>query len=161
MKIRRIMNVEAELNQVQVGDRITIADSEWKVLDIVDGKVLIWKCTNVEDRVFNENNSNNYEGSDIQNYLQDDFKEGIPLDILEKVTDEGFFLLTLDQVKKYMPVPSDRTATDPEGYNTWWWTSTPYGGIGYTVRYIYPTGLVNGKTATTSIGVAPACWLNL
>ena len=161
MNIKRITQMEVELNQVQIGDRITIADSEWKVLDVTDDKVLIWKCTNVEDHVFNENNKNTYEGSDIQKYLQDDFKEGIPVDILEKVTDEGFFLLSLDQVKQYMPVPADRTATDPEGYNTWWWTSTPYVGYGDSVRYISPSGYVYGYYAGNSGGVAPACWLNL
>ena len=161
MIIKRITEMEVEQNQLMVGDRITIADAEWRVLDIQDGKALIWKSTKIEDHVFNENNSNVYEGSDIQKYLKDEFPETMPLEVLERVTDDGFFLLTVEQIKKYMPKEIDRIATDEDDYTTWYWTASPYVGNGYVVRYIYPTGGVYNDYAYNSSGVSPACWINL
>lgn len=161
MKIKRITEMEAELKDLQVGDRITLGDAEWKVLDIQDGKALIWKSTKITDHVFNENGSNVYEGSDIQRYLQEDFPETMPVDILEDVTEEGFFLLTVEQIRKYMPKELDRIATDENDQTTWYWTASPYVGNGYYVRYINPSGNVYDGNAYNSIGVAPACWINL
>ena len=161
MKIKRITEMEVEQNQLMVGDRITIADAEWRVLDIQDGKALIWKSTKIEDHVFNENGSNVYEGSDIQRYLQEDFPETMPVDILEDVTEEGFFLLTVEQIRKYMPKELDRIATDEDDRTTWYWTASPHVGYGYYVRYVNPAGDVNNYSANDSSGVAPACWINL
>lgn len=161
MKIKRITEMEVERQELMVGDRIQIADAEWKVLDIKDGKALIWKCTKITDHVFNKNGSNIYEGSDIQRYLQEDFPETMPVDILEDVTEEGFFLLTVEQIRKYMPKELDRIATDEEDLTTWYWTASPYVGYGYIVRYIYPAGYVGINNANDSYGVAPACWIHL
>jgi len=161
MKIKRITEMEVEQNQLMVGDRITIADAEWRVLDIQDGKALIWKSTKIEDHVFNENNSNVYEGSDIQRYLQEDFPETMPVDILEDVTEEGFFLLTVEQIRKYMPKELDRIATDENDQTTWYWTASPYVGFGSHVRYVNPAGYISNSSAVNSTGVAPACWIHL
>lgn len=161
MKIKRITEMEVEQNQLMVGDRITIADAEWRVLDIQDGKALIWKSTKIEDHVFNENNSNVYEGSDIQRYLQEDFQETMPVDIMEDVTEEGFFLLTVEQIRNYMPKELDRIATDEDDRTTWYWTASPYVGGGSGVRTVYPAGIISDNYALNSSGVAPACWINL
>lgn len=161
MKIKRITEMEVEQNQLMVGDRITIADAEWRVLDIQDGKALIWKSTKIEDHVFNENNSNVYEGSDIQRYLQEDFPETVPVDILDDVTEEGFFLLTVDQIRKYMPKELDRIATDENDQTTWYWTASPYVGNGSYVRYVSTDGNINYYIAYYGFGVAPACWIHL
>ena len=161
MKIKRITEIEVEQNQLMVGDRIIIADAEWRVLDIQDGKALIWKSTKIEDHVFNENGSNVYEGSDIQRYLQEDFPETMPVDIIDDVTEEGFFLLTVEQIRKYMPNELDRIATDEDDRTTWYWTASPNGGYGNYVRHIYPSGNVFDNFADNSYGVAPACWINL
>jgi hypothetical protein len=77
------------------------------------------------------------------------------------VDDKGFFLLTLEQIRKYLPKEIDRIAEDTDGYTTWWWTSTPYVGHGYYVRYIITSGYVSYYGAYTSFGVAPACWLTI
>lgn len=161
MKIKRITEMEVEQNQLMVGDRITIADAEWRVLDIQDGKALIWKSTKIEDHVFNENGSNVYEGSDIQRYLQEDFPETMPVDIMEDVTEEGFFLLTVEQIRKYMPKELDRIATDEDDRTTWYWTASPYVGNGYNVRFVSPAGNISISSAISSLGVAPACWIHL
>ena len=75
--------------------------------------------------------------------------------------DKGFFLLTLEQIRKYLPKEIDRIAEDPDGYTTWWWTSTPHVGYGSSVRYINPSGSVYSHNAVSSYGVAPACWLTI
>lgn len=161
MKIKRITEMEVERQELMVGDRIQIADAEWKVLDIKDGKALIWKCTKITDHVFNKNGSNVYEGSDIQRYLQEDFPETMTVEIMEDVTEEGFFLLTVEQILQYMPNEIDRIATDEEDLTTWYWTASPNVGGGNNVRVIYPAGNVSNNSANNSGGVAPACWIHL
>ena len=161
MKIKRIIEMEVERQDLMVGDKIQIADSLWKVLDIQDDKALIWKCTNITDHVFNKNGSNKYEGSDIQRYLQVDFPETMTVEILEDVTKEGFFLLTEEQIRKYMPQELDRIATDEDGCTTWYWTASPNVGSGYYVRYVGTGGGIYSGTANYSYGVAPACWIHL
>ena len=143
------------------GDEITTGGCMWRVLDVQEDRVLIWKHTGVEDHVFNDNNSNVYEGSDIQKYLQTEFRETVPEELLSLVDDKGFFLLTLEQIRKYLPKEIDRIAEDADGYTTWWWTSTPNVGNGNNVRHANTSGYVNTNTATTSHGVAPACWLTI
>lgn len=158
---------EANLRQLislgasKPGDEITINGCRWKVLDVQDGRVLIWKFTGVEDHVFNNSGSNVYEGSDIQKFLQAGFREDLPEELLELVSEEGFFLLTIEQIRKYLPNEIDRIAADPDGDTTWWWTASPYVGHGYHVRYIITSGGVGNLTAISSIGVAPACWLTI
>lgn len=141
------------------GDEITTGGCMWRVLDVQEDRVLIWKHTGVEDHVFNDNNSNVYEGSDIQKYLQAGFRETVPEELLSLVDDKGFFLLTLEQIRKYLPKEIDRIAEDADGYTTWWWLRSPYVGIGFGVRVIGPSGYVYYGSALGSSGVAPACWL--
>ena len=143
------------------GDEITTGGCMWRVLDVQEDRVLIWKHTGVEDHVFNEDNTNNYEGSDIQKYLQTGFRETVPEELLSLVDDKGFFLLTLEQIRKYLPKEIDRIAEDADGYTTWWWTSTPYVGGGGSVRFIGTSGIVGIYLAYGSFGVAPACWLSI
>ena len=143
------------------GDEITTGGCMWRVLDVQEDRVLIWKHTGVEDHVFNDNNSNVYEGSDIQKYLQAEFRETVPEELLSLVDDKGFFLLTLEQIRKYLPKEIDRIAEDADGYTTWWWTSTPLVGHGHYVRSITTSGNVHYILAHYSIGVAPACWLTI
>ena len=112
------------------------------------------------DHVFNANGSNQYEGSDIENYLKNEFRETIPQD-MQMMIDGDFFLLTVDQINEYMPEPADRLAFDEEGFTTWWWTASPYAGYGGNVRLVYLGGVVSYGHAVRSRGVAPACYINL
>lgn len=148
---------------MEQGDRINIKGCDWKVLakatSKTGGVALIWKCTGLKDHVFNESGSNVYEGSDIQKYLQNEFREDLPEEMLQMVSDEGFFLLTEEQIRKYMPQELDRIATDEDGCTTWYWTASPGVGNGLSVRLIGPSGLVYSGYAYYSSGVAPACWL--
>ena len=149
------------IGYIRTGDEITTGGCMWRVLDVQEDRVLIWKHAGVEDHVFNDNNSNVYDGSDIQKYLQAGFRETVPEELLSLVDDKGFFLLTLEQIRKYLPKEIDRIAEDPDGYTTWWWTSTPNVGHGHSVRSISTSGIVSYSSAYNSIGVAPACWLTI
>ena len=143
------------------GDEITTGGCMWRVLDVQEDRILIWKHTGITDHVFNENWSNVYEGSDIQKYLQAEFRETVPEELLSLVDDKGFFLLTLEQIRKYLPKEIDRICCDSKGETDWWWTSTPYVGYGNFVRLIYASGYDSINNANNSYGVAPACWLTI
>ncbi len=163
----RIINVERQVRlhidptELQVGDVMKFPSGDWKVLDIKDNKALIWKCTNVKDHVFNENSKNIYNDSDIQKYLRNDFKENVPMDILERVTIEGFFLLTVEQIRKYMPNELDRIATDEYGRTTGYWIASPCVGTGSGVRSVDTDGNIYINYAGNSYGVAPARLVSL
>lgn len=143
-----------------VGDELEINGCKWRILDVQEDRILIWKFTGVEDHVFNKDGSNTYEGSDIQKYLQDEFKKDLPDEMLQMVSAEGFFLLTMEQIEKYMPTEMDRIAADADGCTTWWWTASPNVGNGDNVRIVYTDGgIYYTSGAYYSLGVAPACWL--
>ena len=148
---------------LEQGYRINIEGCDWKVLakatSKTGGVALIWKCTGLKDHVFNESGSNVYDGSDIQKYLQNEFREDLPEEMLQMVSDEGFFLLKEEEICEYMPREIDRIATDEDDCTTWYWTASPNVGNGYYVRYISPAGSVSYCSADYSLGVAPACWL--
>ena len=52
---------------------------------------------------------------------------------------------------------TNRMKSIGSGAPTYWWLRSPYVGIGYLVRYIYPAGYVISYFADSSLGVAPAC----
>lgn len=148
---------------VSVGDRILIGDCEWKVLEIKEDTALLWKCAGPgDDMPINKNGSNEYEGSDMQKYLREEFPETVPQELREAVTDEGFFLLSKEEVEKYMPREIDRIYADEDGDTRWWWTRSAYRGNAYSTWYVYTGGYVNNYyTAYTAYRCAPACRIKL
>ena len=52
---------------------------------------------------------------------------------------------------------SNRIKTNAAGSAQYWWLRSPIVGHGDYVRSIYPSGYVDGNTANSSSGVAPAC----
>lgn len=79
----------------------------------------------------------------------------------EAVTDEGFFLLTVDEILRYMPDRYSRIATDEEGYIAYWWTASPGVGHGHYACIVDLAGTVYGNHVSSAIGVAPACIIHL
>lgn len=155
----RSVTKSIDKQNMNIGDELIINGCKWRILDVQEDRILIWKFTGIEDRVFNKDGSNTYEGSDIQKYLQDEFKKDLPDEMLQMVGPEGFFLLTMDQVMQYMPTQMDRIAADADGCTTWWWTASPLVGSGHGVRGVITGGYVSNGDALYSGGVAPACWL--
>lgn len=168
MKIIRSIETEANWEKIResmkngefnTGDRLDIFGTQWRVLDVKPGKILIQKFTNVKAHVFDEEGSNDYKESDIRSFLEFEFLKEVPEELISMTGADGFFLLSEEEVKEYMPNPADRIAIDENGYGTWWWTRSPSVGNGCYVRCVYPTGGVYGGYAYGSHGVAPACWL--
>ena len=50
-----------------------------------------------------------------------------------------------------------RQLKDSDGDAAHWWLRTPYSGIAYDVRFVYPDGSLDLNFAYYALGVAPAC----
>lgn len=147
---------------VSVGDRIRIEECEWKILEITPDSALLWKCAGPgDDMPINASGSNEYEGSDMQKYLREEFPETVPQELREVVTEEGFFLLSLEEIKKYMPRPADRVFVNEDRETNWWWTRSAYRGYAYFTWYVSTGGYVYGYTAGCALRCAPACRIKL
>lgn len=147
---------------VSVGDRILIGDCEWKVLEITPDSALLWKCAGPGDSMpINASGSNEYEGSDMQKYLREKFSLTVPEELREAVTDEGFFLLSKEEVEKYMPREIDRIYADEDGDTRWWWTRSANRGHASNTWTVHTGGGVYSYYATTAFRCAPACIIRL
>lgn len=147
---------------VSAGDRILIGDCEWKVLEVTDKTMMIWKCEGpAAELPINKSGSNVYEGSDMQKYLREEFLLTVPEELREVVTEEGFFLLSLEEVKKYMPRPADRVFINEDGEPDWWWTRSAYRGHAYNAWGVYAGGYVYYAYALSAYRCAPACIIRL
>lgn len=147
---------------VSVGDRIRIEECEWKILEITPDSVLLWKCAGHGDNMpINKNGSNEYEGSDMQKYIREKFPETVPPELREAVTDEGFFLLSKEEVEKYMPREIDRIYADEDGNTRWWWTRSAYRGYAGITWGVNAGGYVIGNLAYGALRCAPACRIKL
>lgn len=147
---------------VSVGDRILIGDCEWKVLEVTDKTVMIWKCKGpAEELPINKSGSNAYEGSDMQKYLREEFPETVPQELREAVTDEGFFLLSKEEIKKYMPGEIDRIYADEDGFTRWWWTRSAAYDYAHYTWYVNASGDINCDNADDVARCIPACIIRL
>ena len=152
----------AKNGAVSAGDRILIGDCEWKALEVTDKTVMIWKCEGpAAELPINESGSNVYEGSDMQKYLREEFPLTVPEELREAVTEEGFFLLSLEEVKKYMPRQADRVFINEDGEPDWWWTRSAYRGSAYNTWHVSAGGFVGTYSAYYASRCAPACIIRL
>lgn len=142
------------------GDEIEIDGSLWRVLDVEDNSIFIWKHTGIDERcAFNESGSNVYEGSDLQRYLQGEYMETIPDEMKELMSEEGLYPLSIEEIRKYLPTEGERIAVDSDGDTVWYWTRSAYRGDGGLAWYVYATGYAYFNYATTAYRCAPACKL--
>ena len=147
---------------VSVGDRILIGDCEWKVLEVTDKTMMIWKCEGpAEELPINKSGSNVYEGSDMQKYLREEFPQTVQEELREVVTEEGFFLLSLEEIKKYMPRPADRVFVNEDGETDWWWTRSANRGSAHSTWSVSTGGTVHSYLAYYALRCAPACIIRL
>lgn len=146
----------------RVGDELEIEGALWRVLEVDEDKksILIWKHTMCDDYVvFNLNGSSTYEGSDLQNYLQNDFLEQIPEEMKELVSADGFFPLSIEELQQYLPREVDRIATNEDGDTVWYWLRSANRGNGDNVWYVNTSGYAYYYYATYAYRCAPACRL--
>ena len=146
---------------LEKGDLLEIEDRTWKVLNAVPGEAFIWQCRGPMDEVaFSESGSNEYEGSDIQRYARDQFPALVPAELREMVTDEGFFPLSIEEIRKYLPTEVERIAADENGETAWYWLRSAIRGNAYFTWSVMSSGYVGGTYANSVAGrFAPACHL--
>ena len=160
VKVIRKTTIDIQAAGIETGDELMIDGALWRALRIKDGKALIWKHTGLDqETVFNENNSNVYEGSDLQNAMK---ALPIPEELRDLITGEGFFALSIEEIRELLPTENDRIAIDKEGNTVWWWTRSASRGGGYNAWRVFPSGLVySNYAASSSLTLAPACEISI
>ena len=129
---------------------------QWIVIKADAEDITVQQYDHIEDHVFNDDGSNKYEGSDLQEFLKEYRKR-----FKSKALGELYILPMEAYEDGFLSDPRNRIRFNDNGYGTYYWTASPYVGIGYYVRYVNTSGIVNGNIASSSYGVAPACKLNL
>lgn len=160
--VRRTVKQNMEWMDLQVGDIFHVDEINFIVIDRDGNNAVIQQYNHVKEHVFNDDNTNKYEGSDLQKYVLGGYKEQFSKEFIQRI-DGDFFILSMEDFEKYPFLNNkfNRIRLDEEGDPTWWWTATPYVGCGSDVRLIDPAGYVNNYNAHNSTGVAPACRIHL
>lgn len=169
MKIIKKTELQIDWNQIKglikdraftPGDEIEIDGCLWRVLDVEDNGILIWKHTGIEEfSVFNRNGSNEYEGSDLQKFLQGEYRDKLPAEMQELMAEGGPFALSMEEIGEYLPTEGERIAVDNDGDTISYWTRSASRGYGSLAWHVYSTGSALNTYATTASRCAPACKL--
>ena len=163
-----------KFDDIKVGEIITVADTDFIVLDKTDDEVVCLTKNLVYTNAYFDRNNNNYTNSSIRKKLNEEFaqkfidevgKRGlcdIELDLLSldglddygAVTDK-VGLLTLDMYRKYNRI------IEKYPVNDWWWLATPWStahrGYSSSVCYVCSGGTVGGCDCDVNDGVRPFC----
>ena len=160
MRVIRKTTIDVPAAGIATGDELMIDGSLWRVLRIKDGKALIWKHTGLDqESVFNENNSNVYEGSDLEKAMK---ALPVPEELNGLITEGGFFALSIEEIKELLPTENDRVAIDKEGNTVWWWTRSADRSLGLKAWNVSPSGGVyDSYAANNSLALAPACEISI
>lgn len=159
------------LEGLDIGDTFELADTTWKILDITSAGY-ICLADSIEDMKF-DSNSNNWENSDLRDYLNEGFLEKIAAEIgleniisfernllsLDGQTEYGkcedkVSLLTVDEYRKYRNLI-------PNTKDYWWWLvspwSTPCNDYKRAVAVVSSAGNIYGSNCRGNYGVRPVC----
>ena len=159
------------LEGLDIGDTFELADTTWKILDITSAGY-ICLADSIEDMKF-DSNSNNWENSDLRDYLNEGFLEKIAAEIgleniisfernllsLDGQTEYGkcedkVSLLTVDEYRKYRNLI-------PNTKDYWWWLvspwSTPCNDYKRAVAVVSSAGNVSNDDCSLNRGVRPVC----
>ena len=160
MRVIRKTTIDVPAAGIATDDELMIDGSLWRVLRIKDGKALIWKHTGLDqESVFNENNSNVYEGSDLEKAMK---ALPVPEELNGLITEGGFFALSIEEIKELLPTENDRVAIDKEGNTVWWWTRSGYRSSGNYAWRVHPSGYGSYHyCAYYSFTLAPACEISI
>lgn len=165
----------------------------WKVLAKENDKLLVISSRVLDAKIFNvQSSGNTWDTSYIRSWLNEVFfhvaftaeeQALIPTVTVSadrnpeskqspgKTTQDKVFLLSLQEVNKYMPTLASRSCKDTTyadeqgtlGGNVSWWLRSP-GSSKYDVAYISGEGNIKSGGTTywfTFIGVRPAMWIDL
>lgn len=160
--VRRTVTQNMEWMDLQVGDIFHVDEINFIVIDRDGNNAVIQQYDHVKEHVFNDDNTNKYEGSDLQKYVLGEYKEQFSKEFLQRI-DGDFFILSMEDFEKYPFLNNklNRIRLDEDGDPTWYWTASPGVGDGSSVRNVYPAGHISGYYAYSSYGVAPACRIHL
>lgn len=159
------------LEGLGIGDTFELADTTWKILDITSAGY-ICLADSIEDMKF-DSNSNNWENSDLRDYLNEGFLEKIAAEIgLENIVpfernllsldgqteygkcEDKVSLLTVDEYRKYRSLI-------PNTKDYWWWLvspwSTPCNDYKRTVAVVSSAGYFGSDGCRNYSGVRPVC----
>ncbi|MBP1926919.1 hypothetical protein J2Z76_002791 [Sedimentibacter acidaminivorans] len=135
---------------------------KWRILDKSSSELLLLADDSVDWRAF-DNNSNDYENSDVYNWLNGEFQDSFTTE--EKANfrypaGEKAFLLSTDEANNPTYFPGGKA--DREGRGRWWLRSPGYGSSS-AVLLVDGNGDVDsrGRSVTFSYGIRPAFKLNL
>ena len=159
------------LEGLGIGDTFELVDTTWKILDITSAGY-ICLADSIEDMKF-DSDSNNWENSDLRDYLNEGFLEKIAAEIgLENIVpferdllsldgqteygkcEDKVSLLTVDEYRKYRNLI-------PNTKDYWWWLvspwSTPCNDYKRAVAVVSSAGYVGDYYCSNDYGVRPVC----
>lgn len=159
------------LEGLGIGDTFELVDTTWKILDITSAGY-ICLADSIEDMKF-DSDSNNWENSDLRDYLNEGFLEKIAAEIgLENIVpferdllsldgqteygkcEDKVSLLTVDEYRKYRNLI-------PNTKDYWWWLvspwSTPCNDYKRAVAVVSSAGNFVNNDCNISFGVRPVC----
>ena len=159
------------LEGLGIGDTFELADTTWKILDITSAGY-ICLADSIEDMKF-DSDSNNWENSDLRDYLNEEFLEKIAAEIgLENIVpferdllsldgqteygkcEDKVSLLTVDEYRKYRSLI-------PNTKDYWWWLVSPWStscnDYKRAVTVVSSAGRVNVYGCDFGVGVRPVC----
>ena len=163
-----------KFNDIKVGEVITVADTDFIVLDKIDNKVVCLTKDLVYHNTQFDNNTNNYANSSIRKKLNEEFAQKLINEVgnrglcdiklnllsLDGLDDYGTVgdkveLLTVDIYRKYTRIIENYPVND------WWWLatpwSTPYRGYNSDVCISRTDGTMTFFNCYLSYGVRPFC----
>lgn len=151
----------------------TMGGIAWTIIQTGESwvKCIASKC--VEERVFDEENKNDFAASSLRAYLNGEFLQRlIDAGAPEAMFEEFAVDLTADDGLKQYGTDSARIGlitcdeyralreNIPPLPNEWWWTATPDSPINNFVRYVYADGtLIYNIAYLGNVGVRPLCVL--
>lgn len=159
------------LEGLGIGDTFELVDTTWKILDITSAGY-ICLADSIEDMKF-DSDSNNWENSDLRDYLNEGFLEKIAAEIgLENIVpferdllsldgqteygkcEDKVSLLTVDEYRKYRNLI-------PNTKDYWWWLvspwSTPCNDYKRAVAVVSSAGDIRRNICDGNFGVRPVC----
>lgn len=167
---------KVRLKDVQPGSLVTIGETEFVVLEQIDGEAtaVITRDLVCEDETFGSDN--NFDGSDIDGICRE-FGEELEREIgegnilthdVDLTSDDGLkdygtvgrkvSLLTCYRYRRYVEI------LDKYKPSKWWWLATPLStkahGITYGVKCVAPSGYLFNYDYYYRYGVRPFCIFN-
>jgi hypothetical protein len=176
------------LKNAKVGDIVEfgnyLSNTEWIVLDDKNGEKLLlsryafdsrqynstkdvvtwetctirdWLNTKYVDIAFDENEKSILANTEIVNNINSEYEIENGNDTIDKI-----FLLSIDEVEKYLPTENDRKTVSLDGEIAMWWLRST-GKISNYASYITGGGGLSsgGVYVDTKRGVRPALWIDL